>query len=295
MAGDIHQTAAAKINLALHVTGRRADGYHLLDTLVTFFETGDVLSGSLSECDRLTLEGRFSSVLRQEAETDNLVCRARDKLRALRLANGLLAPPVHLTLEKNLPVASGIGGGSADAAATLRVLEQLWGGGLDDEALEALGISLGADVPMCLKSLPLRAEGIGEALSPLPTMPVFAMVLVNPLEAVSTPLVFRHLQRRDSPALAAVPQSSHPADWLCYLRNLANDLEAPARLVCPAIAEVLKELQTSGAELARMSGSGATCFGLYPSLAEAERAALAIRVRQPEWYVAAGSTRSLQS
>uniref|UniRef100_UPI0028B0566C 4-(cytidine 5'-diphospho)-2-C-methyl-D-erythritol kinase n=1 Tax=Shinella sp. TaxID=1870904 RepID=UPI0028B0566C len=166
------EQAAAKINLALPVVGQRDDGYHLLDSLVTFTQFGDRLSFSPAAEDRFTISGRFGAVL--DADGDNLVTRARDWLRAALAERGQPAPPVHIHLEKNLPIASGIGGGSADAAATLRGLVRLWQGRLPPDVLHALSVGLGADVPMCLAGHPLIARGIGEDITPvvLPAMPV---------------------------------------------------------------------------------------------------------------------------
>src|SRR5690606_24593258 len=189
----ITELAPAKINLALHVTGQRADGYHLLESIVTFADIGDRLSFSPAQEDSFTLSGRFSGMLSADA-ADNLVIRARDRLRGLLGQTGQEAPPVAIHLEKNLPIASGIGGGSADAAAALRGLSRLWQAkGLPAGGLDALALSLGADVPMCLHGKPAIASGVGEQLSPLPGLPALFLVLGNPLRGVSTPDVFSRL------------------------------------------------------------------------------------------------------
>ncbi len=274
------EPAPAKINLALAVTGRRADGYHLLDSLVTFTAFGDCIGLSPAKEDRFTLSGRFAGAL--AAEGDNLVTRARDRLR------GALggAPAVHIHLEKNLPIASGIGGGSADAAATLRGLLALWRADLPRGALDAIALGLGADVPMCLASRPLIARGIGEDITPL-ALPPLAMVLANPLVGVSTPAVFMALASPDNPPLL-LPEP--PADWPAAIAGLRNDLEPPARRLCPEIAQISKSLAETEARTVRMSGSGATCFGLYPSLKAAEAAAAALSRRHPRWFFAATTT-----
>jgi len=274
------EPAPAKVNLALAVTGRRADGYHLLDSLVTFTAFGDRIGLLPAEEDRFTLSGPFAGTL--AAEGDNLVTRARDRLR--NALGG--APAVHIHLEKNLPVASGIGGGSADAAATLRGLLKLWKVGLPHDALDALALGLGADVPMCLASRPLIARGIGEAITPL-ALPPLAMVLANPLVGVSTPAVFKALASPDNPPLALEGAS---ADWPATIASLRNDLEPPARRFCPQIAEISGSLAAAGAGVVRMSGSGATCFGLYPSQEAAEAAAAALLQRHPRWFFAATTT-----
>lgn len=284
---SIHETARAKINLALHVTGRRADGYHLLDSLVTFAEAGDGLSFASSAADRLTLGGCFGALL--DAEGDNLVVRARDLLRQALQALGHTAPPVHIHLEKELPIAAGIGGGSADAAATLRGLQRLWNVTLPDEALAALALRLGADVPMCLSSRPLIARGIGEALTPV-VLPGFSMVLANPLIGVSTPEIFRRLERRDNAALPPLPSSGNASVWLDFLKDQRNDLEPPARSLVPIIGDLIAALEESGASLARMSGSGATCFGLYADEEDATAATEQLAARFPKAYIKATRT-----
>ena len=276
------EPAPAKINLALAVTGRRADGYHLLDSLVTFTAFGDRIGLSPADEERFTLSGRFSDTL--AAEGDNLVIRARDRLRAALMQSGQAAPPVHIHLEKNLPLASGIGGGSADAAATLRGLLSLWRADLPRQALDAIALGLGADVPMCLAGRPLIARGIGEEITPL-ALPALPIVLANPLVGVSTPAVFKALASRHNPSLAL-----DPADWLETIARLRNDLEPPARALCPEIAATADALAATDARVVRMSGSGATCFALYTSEEAAEAAAAMLAKRHPRWFLAATRT-----
>lgn len=280
------EPAPAKINLALAVTGRREDGYHLLDSLVTFTAFGDRIGLAPAAEDRFTLTGRFCGVL--SAEADNLVTRARDRLRAALAPTGQPVPPVHIHLEKNLPIASGIGGGSADAAATLRGLISLWKAELPADGLDALALGLGADVPMCLASRPLRARGVGEAITPV-ALPALPIVLANPLVGVSTPAVFQALASRHNPPLAL----AGAAGWAEALARLRNDLEPPARRLCPEIAVISESLAATGAGLVRMSGSGATCFALYDTDAAAETAAAALSRRHPHWFFTA--TRTLEA
>ncbi|GLR53940.1 4-(cytidine 5'-diphospho)-2-C-methyl-D-erythritol kinase [Shinella yambaruensis] len=280
------EPAPAKINLALAVTSRREDGYHLLDSLVTFTAFGDRIGLAPAAEDRFTLTGRFCGVL--SAEADNLVTRARDRLRAALAPTGQPVPPVHIHLEKNLPIASGIGGGSADAAATLRGLISLWKAELPADGLDALAIGLGADVPMCLASRPLRARGVGEAITPV-ALPALPIVLANPLVGVSTPAVFQALASRHNPPLAL----AGAAGWAEALARLRNDLEPPARRLCPEIAAISESLAATGAGLVRMSGSGATCFALYDTDAAAETAAAALSRRHPHWFFTA--TRTLEA
>ncbi len=281
----IIEHAPAKVNLALHVTGRRDDGYHLLDTLVTFTDAGDIISVEPGSSDTLTIEGPFGHQL--PAASDNLVLRARDLLRTL---SGTRTPVV-IRLEKNLPIASGIGRGSSDAAATLRALCKLWQIDIAEDELARHALALGADVPMCLHSRSLVARGIGETLhaASLPTVP---LVLVNPGVPVATPAVFRALERRNNSALPPLQHTRSAgslAEWLALTRN---DLEAPARSVVPQIGAVTAALREQGSVLARMSGSGATCFGIFAEDDEAQRAAAAIASANPSWYVKA--TRTLE-
>ncbi|HYF05981.1 MAG TPA: 4-(cytidine 5'-diphospho)-2-C-methyl-D-erythritol kinase, partial [Acetobacteraceae bacterium] len=260
--------APAKVNLYLHVTGRRPDGYHLLDSLVVFADVGDEVAAAPAETLSLTVDGAGAEAL--AAEADNLVLRAA---RALAEAAGI-APRAALRLTKILPVAAGLGGGSADAAAALRVLRTLWGLSLDDAALSGIARRIGADVPACLAARPCRMEGIGEVLGPAPALPRFGLVLANPRVALATPAVFAARQGAFSPR-AVLPVGWADADAMARdLAAQANDLEPPARALCPAIGDVLAALRAlPGVLLARMSGSGATCFALMATPAEAAQAA----------------------
>lgn len=290
---SVIELAPAKINLALHVTGQRADGYHLLDTLVAFAnDTHDRLVFSSAEVDGFALEGRFGSDLSDSAEGagGNLVLKARDILRAELQRTGQAAPPVHIRLEKNLPIASGIGGGSTDAAATLRGLTRLWNTPLAADALAALALKLGADVPMCLASRPVRATGIGEMLQPVTNLPVLWMVLANPLTPVPTPAIFRKLTDKNNTPLPAFPVLGDTASWTAYLERLRNDLEPPARDLVEEIGEIAAMLSGCEATLVRMSGSGATCYGLFPDWDHAAEAAAILISARPDWYFEATST-----
>ncbi|QND49702.1 4-(cytidine 5'-diphospho)-2-C-methyl-D-erythritol kinase [Rhizobium lusitanum] len=289
---DLTEEAPAKINLALHVTGQRADGYHLLDMLVTFTQHGDRLGFRASERDEFSLSGRFSPLLTADADVGgNLVLKARDLLRRAAHDAGLEAPSVHIHLEKNLPVASGIGGGSADAAATLRGLAKLWNLALPLDTMTALALKLGADVPMCLASRPLIARGIGEAIELLPDFPSFAMVLGNPLVGVSTPEVFRQLARKDNPPLVlASRMPSDHSQWITTIGTLRNDLEPPAQSLCGEVATLAQMITDEGALVTRMSGSGATCFGLFDDLEQATAAAASLHRLRPDWYFQATET-----
>jgi 4-diphosphocytidyl-2-C-methyl-D-erythritol kinase len=284
--------APAKINLALHVVGQRADGHHLLESLVTFADHGDRVALQPAHVDRFTVSGRFSRDLPTSAEDrdGNLVLRARDLLRRELTSRGNAAGPVHLHLEKNLPVASGIGGGSADAAATLRGLLALWGARIAPASLKGLALELGADVPMCLDGRPLLAKGVGEELTPLSELPSLSIVLANPLVAVSTPVIFRTLAKKANPPLALPHGIGTTEEWLKAMAGMRNDLEPPARALEPSIKKVSDALGAAGAGLARMSGSGATCFGLFDSDESAAAAAQRISADHPGWYVLATRT-----
>lgn len=271
--------APAKINLALHVTGQRPDGYHLLDSLVVFAGVGDRVAVQDGHGLRLTVTGPMAAAL--AGDDDNLVLRA-----AQHLGIGDAA----ITLTKVLPVASGIGGGSADAAATIRALCRLKGLRLPEPATTA---ALGADVPVCLLGRPARMTGIGEALLPLAALPEFWLVLVNPGVAVATAGVFGALTRRENPPLPELPALPGVGALADYLRLCRNDLQEPARRLQPAIGDVLDALGAqAGCLLARMSGSGATCFGLFAGESDADAAAGRLRAARPGWWVTAAGVLS---
>ncbi len=261
------ERARAKVNLFLHVLGRRADGYHLLDSLAVFPDVADTLCVTPADTLQLEISGPFAAAL---GGGDNLVLRAaRALLEAASAAHGAA-----LVLDKHLPVASGIGGGSADAAAALRLLNRFWGLGLPAPRLAGLALALGADVPVCLASEPARMGGVGELIGVAPALPPCGIVLVNPGVPVATADVFR--TRGQQYAEPAVLPARWPdaASLAADLARLSNDLEAPAIRLCPPIGEVLAWLHARpGCRFARMSGSGATCFGLFDSAAAARAAA----------------------
>ncbi|MCM8556823.1 4-(cytidine 5'-diphospho)-2-C-methyl-D-erythritol kinase [Sphingomicrobium sediminis] len=244
--GWLREPAPAKLNLALHVRRRRDDGYHELETLFAFLIEGDMIAARPAERTSLTIGGPFSDGL--EAGDDNLVIRAAHALA--EAADQELSVELHL--DKKLPVASGIGGGSADAAATLRVLTRLWS--LDPSLAQQVAPGLGADVPACLLSMTARGEGVGERLNPVAIEGLSGtpVLLVNPGVAVSTAEVFKAWDGQDRGPLGTV--------W----RSGRNDLEMPARALAPEIDNVLRWLgEREGVNLARMSGSGATCFAMF--------------------------------
>lgn len=281
--------APAKINLALHVTGRRADGYHLLESLIVFTRFGDRVEIEPADADRFSVSGRYATSV--PIDDSNLVVKAREALR--RQAGQQSTPPVAIRLEKNLPVASGVGGGSSDAAAVLQGLVRTWGLDIGEAELSRIGLTLGADVPMCLAAKPLVARGVGDELSLVPDFPALALVLVNPGVAVSTPDVFNALEKRDNEGLPPLPRAFDFHSVRNWLEITRNDLESAAQAIQPPIGRAVSLLNRAGSGFSRMSGSGATCFGLFETGNVAKRAAAEIRSREPEWFVAA--TRSIAS
>jgi 4-diphosphocytidyl-2-C-methyl-D-erythritol kinase len=276
------EPAPAKINLFLHVTGRRADGYHLLDSVAVFAGIEDRIAFTPSDELSLTVTGPFTRSL--AAEPDNLVLRAA---RALAAESGL-RPTGALHLHKRIPVASGIGGGSADAAATLRLLCRVWRLNLGDPVLDRIAAGLGADVPVCLRNRPMRMGGVGEVLTPAPALPPCGLVLVNPGVPLATASVFR-ARAGDYSGGVVLPNGWDTAqEMAASLMGLANDLEAPAVGLVPAIRDVLGAIDgTPNCLLARMSGSGATCFGLFASPEDAGDAAK--RLARTGWWSWGGS------
>lgn len=274
------ELARAKVNLFLHVRKRRADGYHELESLAVFPRIGDILEAEPAVGLSLSLSGPFAAGL--PAGADNLALGA-----ALRLSAATQGRPgAALRLVKALPVAAGIGGGSADAGAALRLLRRLW---KDAAEAEDIARDLGADAPVCFASRPALMGGAGERLTSAPHFPEFWMVLVNPMRALSTAAVFGALERRDHPAGPPPPaRFAGFEDLLGWLAEQRNDLEAPARRLEPVIDRILGATRgTPGCGLARMSGSGATAFGLYAGEAAALAAADALRTAEPGWWVAA--------
>lgn len=281
------EQARAKVNLALHVIGQRPDGYHDLDMLVAFADAGDTVTLAPGDEDRFDIDGPMADDL--QADDDNLVQRA---LRGFRELTGWTVP-LAIRLTKRLPVASGIGGGSADAAAALRGLCRLRGCSIEDPALAPLALSLGADVPMCLDGRPARVTGVGERIAPTAGRLVFGLLLVNPRIGVPTPAAFRALQQRDNPALPVLPAFATIADLATFLSmETRNDLELPARTIAPVIGDVLVAIAgLPGVRLARMSGSGATCFGLFDDQATAKLAGAQLTDRHPDWWIAPTKAR----
>ena len=281
----VEASAPAKINLALHVTGRRENGFHDLESLVVFADLGDELVARPAPADSLKLSGPFAGAL-TPGQT-NLVTRAVEAFRVRW--PGAVPHGVEIALAKNLPVSAGIGGGSADAAATLRLMADLADPPIPLADLMPVAATLGADVPVCLWSRSCLVRGIGEMVTPIDILPPCHLVLVNPLVPVSTADVFRRLKSRQNPGLPEIAQPfSHTAMLGLWLAETRNDLEQAAIEAVPVIGDLVGALRhTTGCVAARMSGSGATVFGLFGSEKLAHQAAQDMRARFPDAWVAA--------
>lgn len=273
------ERAPAKINLFLHITGKRPDGYHVLESAVAFTQLGDVLHAEPANALTLDITGPFAIALAKEEVHNNLALKAAILLREASEYSG----GARITLEKHLPVGAGMGGGSADAAATLRLLCRLWNVPFSVAQQVAQSGALGSDVHACLHSRALVMRGIGEELQPLPLPQPLHLVLVNPGVPLSTPAVYGKLL---PPYRAALPDFVWQGNVAVQLASMHNDLTAPARVLMPEIADVLQALnEQKSCMLARMSGSGATCFGIFPDAALAQAAADDINARHPHWWV----------
>lgn len=267
----LHEDAPAKLNLALHVRLRRADGYHDLETIFAFTEFGDSLSATRADDTTLTVEGPFAPII---DTVDNLILRAASALRAASgVGNGAA-----LHLVKRIPVAAGLGGGSADAAAALRLLNRLWRLDWPLARLAALGAALGADVPACVLGGMLLGEGRGEVLTPIDTMTLAGtpVLLVNPRVPMPTGPVFAGWDGHDRGRL----------DPAAALHVLRNDLQIPALAIAPIVGIVIDALERTGATLVRMSGSGATCLALFDTLEHRDSASVSIGLAYPDWWIA---------
>jgi 4-diphosphocytidyl-2-C-methyl-D-erythritol kinase len=282
--------APAKINLFLHVGDKRADGYHDLVSLIAFADTGDWLEVRDAKRQSLSITGPFADALKDE--TDNLVLKAARALDVWAEERGHKTSPVELILEKNLPIAAGIGGGSSDAAAVLHLLAEHWSLPIPIDELESIGKAMGADVPVCLRGCPTLVSGMGEILSPAPELPAFSLVLVNPGIEVPTKRIFNTISVRSGTVPPPFPPRFESArTFAMFLDGLFNDLAAPAKAIAPVIMSAEGALvATEGCLIARMSGSGATCVGLYEKDEDAVAAAAKIAQANPSWWVKAART-----
>jgi 4-diphosphocytidyl-2-C-methyl-D-erythritol kinase len=288
------ELASAKINLALHVGERRTDGYHNLESLVVFADLADVVSvrpAPKGTRTSLAVTGTFAALLDEQTPSGgNLVQRAADELAKIGKRR---AKDVAITLNKRIPIAAGLGGGSADAAATLRLLNRVWGLKAPAEKLAEIGVRLGADVPMCLVSQPLIARDIGEKIAPVGGVPALPLVLVHPGVMVRTGSVFALMGGEERPPIPPLPQKfATLMELVFWLRQTRNDLMVPARAVdkrATAAASILAK--DADCLFARMSGSGATAFGIFLSAAAAAKAAKRIQKAKPDWWVTTAMTR----
>lgn len=283
--------APAKINLYLHVTGRRLNGYHEIDSLVCFADIGDVIRISRPKTQGFSfnIEGRFSKNLDSNLQ-NNLVIRA-----AYLLANAAgKTLDCSITLTKNLPVASGIGGGSSDAAATIFGLQKFWGLDSDAPYITPILQNLGADVPVCMACSPSIMRGIGENIFPAPAMPEIPIVLVNPLKTCPTAQVFSRFNSPFKKDISIPAKLHRHDDLISFLQKQDNDLTMPAQQIIPEISNILAALSLqNGCSLARLSGSGATCFGLFKHESDAKNAAKNIIEENPDWWVECGYINSI--
>ena len=281
----LHAFAPAKINLYLHVTGRREDGYHLLDSLVAFTNIGDSLRLEEATEFDFALEGPMAAALAAESPATNLAVRAVRKM-AEELGRPL---NIKLTLIKNVPIASGIGGGSSDAAAALRLLAEHWGVPPSDSLLTRIASGLGQDTPCCLNAATCYFQGIGDITEPGPDLPHTDIVLVNPNKALPTPEVYKARQGNFAAPARFDREPNSAAELAGMLHERSNGLTEAACKLMPEIRVMLAALAaTTGCQLARMSGSGATCFGLYPDRSAARQAAARLYQDHPDWWVVPG-------
>ncbi len=278
MPTSLRGTTQAKLNLSLTVTGKRADGYHELHSIVAFCDVGDAIEVYEADKMQLTVSGEHSDLL---STPDNLMLRAAQLLKDY---TGI-KKNAHLTLDKHLPIASGIGGGSGDAALTLQLLNQLWQCHLPLKVLSQLGLKLGADVPVCLHNQACIMKGIGEDITPLAPLPSLYALLVNPLKSIETRDIFSKITPKDyqqePEVITAITQDS--------LRFMHNILQQPTSIACPEIPSIISALQNTNDPICtRMSGSGATCFALYTTQEDVKKAQKTIKTTFPNYWVTSG-------
>ncbi len=281
--------ARAKLNLTLHVTGRREDGYHLLNSLMVLTDIEDVIEIQPSPVLKFHMAGQTSAALAHE-ENDNIVLKTT---RMVAEAAGV-SPDIAINLEKNIPVGAGLGGGSADAGAMLRLLKTYWKPDIPESKWYEIALSLGADVPFCYHNQAALIEGIGEKITSVPEINAVWAVLINPCKPLSTQQVFvRGIEKFTSPNTIPPLNWQNTAEFIAYLNATRNDLEAPAIALMPEISTILGELkQQDKILLGRMSGSGATCYGLFNDLEAAKEAEKKIKAANSDWWVKLTALRS---
>lgn len=282
---SVKATAPAKINLFLHITGKRKDdGYHLLESLMVFANFGDEITVSAEEKMHLDISGPFGKQLWHDALVDNLVMKAAKKcVKHMPLKSKMKA--ARIMLKKNIPIGAGLGGGSSDAATVVKLLSRLWGTPpLSDKEL----LSLGADVPICMKQVPSMVSGIGEIIRPVSIPGPLHLLLVHPGVPVSAVAVYKKSVSSFSPSQEPINMPKKIPDFIEWLAVQSNDLEEPAITIAPVISIVLEALEnTSECQLSRMSGSGSACFGIYPDEEAVKCAAKQVKMTYPEWWVQA--------
>jgi 4-diphosphocytidyl-2-C-methyl-D-erythritol kinase len=294
---DIRVFAPAKINLHLHITGKRDDGYHELESLIAFADIGDWISLKPSTAFNLQITGPFAksfSAPERSAGPDsqNIILQALYRLAAKAQKS---APPVSITLEKNIPLASGMGGGSSNAASTIWAALKLWDIELSRPALDDLLLSLGADVPVCFHAAPALLRGIGDVVTPLSFLPEMPVVLMNPLKPCPTAGIFKSYRGGFKPESILPAHIEKAKKLLHFIRANDNDLTAAAVQMVPEITNIIQALKnTKGCQLARMTGSGATCFGLFENLPEAHMAAQTLGRENPDWWIKPGILNRVQ-
>ncbi len=282
--------APAKINLFLHITGKRRDGYHLLDSLVAFADIGDTITIEPSAHFSLHITGPFARHF-ENSDKPEYIDGSNLITRTVKSLSQVTKHPtnIKITLDKHLPLASGLGGGSSDAATVLWGLMQLWNIDKNSDYLLPLMLQLGADVPVCLDCSPTLMRGIGDELLPAPIMPEVPIILINPMRPCPTSDIFLRYNKEFS-AKTALPDHLTPIEhFIDILKHHSNDLYMPAVAVLPDIKNVINALETqNGCLLARMSGSGASCFGLFDTIENAEQTAIAIQTENPDWWIKTG-------
>lgn len=288
---SITARAPAKVNIALHVLGQLGSGHHRLDTVAAFSpEVSDVLKVIKAPRFSLEITGRFARNVTRGP--NNLILRAAQSFIGMARRDGIMTIGASMSVIKGLPVGGGIGGGSSDAAATIKLLANLWGYKPDQKELQEVLKKLGADVPMCFYAKALHAEGLGDLITPLNNLPVFTVILVNPGIEVSTERVFEELKNKRNTPLGMFPENDNHDDWIDWARDQRNDLEEPACTIAPPIADVISMVQSMpGCLLGRMTGSGSTVFGLFKDVEKARKAVADIESRRGTWWTAVGTLR----
>ena len=271
------EKASAKVNLCLQIVGQKSNGFHLLDSIVGFTEFGDHLSFKKSDELELTMKGAFSDQI--PVDKSNLILKAAELLRTINN----IKTGAHITLTKNLPPSAGLGGGSSDAAATIRGLSRMWGTDLPE--IHDL-MKIGSDLPVCINQKTQHMKGFGEVLNVVNTFPNLPILLVNPLKKVSTQTVFRKLEnKKNSPLSKYEKLFQTKKDWINWLLLQRNDLMEPAVSVEPVISEVLQFISNQiSVEKVSMSGSGATCFGVFENKHDCDLAMKQVRQERPDWW-----------